>query len=71
MGPATMIMASGLGDEDHPDGRIAAWAVKTLASFASDGVGAKGGAKPFFLAVGLHKPHLPVRSKLGFALRGP
>lgn len=59
MGPATMIMASNLGDEDHPDGRIAAWAAKTLTSFAKDGVGVKGGAKPFFLAVGLHKPHLP------------
>ena len=67
MGPATMAMAPGLGDEDHPDGkaqrihffrrkspsairkpcvgaagRIAAWAAKTIASFAADGVGARG-----------------------------
>ena len=80
MGPATMAMAPGLGDEDHPDGevlnriasqsfepsrrqrfqskpwvgaagRIAAWAAKTIGSFAADGVGAKGSGKPFFLAV--------------------
>ena len=77
MGPATMAMAPGLGDEDHPDGkaqafqsfgrkssairkpwvgaagRIAAWAAKTIGSFAADGVGAKGSGKPFFLAVRL------------------
>ena len=80
MGPATMAMAPGLGDEDHPDGevlnriasqsfepsrrqrfqskpwvgaagRIAAWAAKTIGSFAADGVGAKGSGNPFFLAV--------------------
>ncbi len=38
--------------EDHPDGRIAAEAEAALARFAK-------GNRPFFLAVGFIKPHLP------------
>eukprot|EP01051_Picozoa_sp_SAG22_P002873 SAG22_NODE_133_length_18379_cov_34.571937_6_plen_205_part_00 len=46
-------------DDEHPDGRIATWAVETLTDFARRGAGVKGADRPFFLGVGLHKPHLP------------
>lgn len=41
-------------DEDQPDGQIAREAVKVLERFAE-----QKDAKPFFLAVGFHKPHDP------------
>ncbi|MBS1786456.1 MAG: sulfatase [Acidobacteria bacterium] len=41
-------------DEDQPDGQIAREAVQVLERFAE-----QKDAKPFFLAVGFHKPHDP------------
>jgi iduronate 2-sulfatase len=49
-GPATE--QADLPDEGYPDGKLAALAVKTLAALASQD-------RPFFLAVGFFKPHLP------------
>jgi iduronate 2-sulfatase len=45
--------ASAQNDDDTPDGMIAKHAVATLHQLAQDK------SKPFFLAVGFHKPHLP------------
>ena len=45
--------------EDMPDGMIAARAVSTLQELATRAGKADGDVAPFFLAVGLHKPHLP------------
>ena len=39
-----------------PDNQVAEHAIQTLQRLAPD---AKSGKKPFFLAVGFHKPHLP------------
>jgi iduronate 2-sulfatase len=47
---------TGENDEDYPDGKVAAGAVAALERFAR-GEGRK--EKPFFLAVGFMKPHLP------------
>ena len=44
--------ARDVADEALPDGRIAAHAIERLGALAA-------GDKPFFLAVGFHKPHLP------------
>ena len=33
--------------------------METISNFSRTGVGVKGAGKPFFLGVGLHKPHLP------------
>ena len=46
-------------DLEHPDGKIATFGVETISNFSRTGVGVKGAGKPFFLGVGLHKPHLP------------
>jgi iduronate 2-sulfatase len=48
-GPIKWLSAQG-GDDDQPDGQIAAAAVKVLEENRD---------KPFFLGVGLHKPHDP------------
>jgi uncharacterized sulfatase len=45
-------LAADGGDEDQPDGQVAAEAVRLLESHEARG-------KPFFLAVGFHKPHDP------------
>lgn len=50
--------ASPLSDEEETDGILASHGVDTLARFATHGIGKPGG-RPFFLSVGLHKPHLP------------
>lgn len=42
-------------DEELPDGKIASRAIQRLGEL-------KGQDKPFFLAVGFHKPHLPFRA---------
>lgn len=44
--------AADVGDEDYPDGKIAAEAIRRLQA-------AKERDEPFFLAVGFLKPHLP------------
>jgi iduronate 2-sulfatase len=49
-GPATEV--ADLADEGYPDGRLSALAVKTLEDLARQN-------RPFFLAVGFFKPHLP------------
>ena len=41
----------GVSLEDTPDGKMALWAARTLLKRKFD--------KPFFLAIGFHKPHLP------------
>ena len=46
-------------DLEHPDGKIASWGVDTIANFSRAKIGMGGANKPFFLGVGLHKPHLP------------
>jgi uncharacterized sulfatase len=48
-GPIAWLAAQG-GDEDQPDGQLAAAAVKVLEDNQN---------KPFFLGVGFHKPHDP------------
>ena len=50
-GKVTSILANGT-DDDQPDGIIARHAVESMAAFAASG-------RPFFMAVGFHKPHLP------------
>ena len=52
-------MESSLSDEQQTDGILATNAIKRLANFSRDGIGKKGAGRPFFQAVGLHKPHLP------------
>lgn len=52
-------LESPLPDEEQTDGLLATNAVQKLANFSERGVGAAGAGQPFFLAVGLHKPHLP------------
>lgn len=49
-GPASE--AADVPDEGYPDGKLAALAVTTLAKLKQE-------ARPFFLAVGFFKPHLP------------
>lgn len=46
------------GDDDYPDGKVAHAAVEAIERFAK---GDRGGERdrPFFLAVGMRKPHLP------------
>lgn len=51
-------MRSPLTDEEQTDGQLATNTVERLANFSRDGIG-KAGGKPFFLAVGFHKPHTP------------
>ena len=59
-------------DDEEPDGQLANDAIARLKSFSESGIGIKatsanaagdssssGSQKPFFLAMGLHKPHLP------------
>lgn len=41
-------------DDAYPDGKVAAGAVAALEAFAREGA-----RRPFFLAVGIRKPHLP------------
>ncbi|KAK3099006.1 hypothetical protein FSP39_025192 [Pinctada imbricata] len=45
-----------MNEKPLPDAQIADHAIKVLQNVASD---AKSGKKPFFVAVGFHKPHLP------------
>ena len=58
MGPSSDPMQH-ITDLEHPDGKIATFAVNMLANFSRHGVGHKGSGQPFFLSAGLHKPHLP------------
>jgi iduronate 2-sulfatase len=67
-GPGTAYFNGGLGlswmrspltDEEQTDGQLATNTVQRLANFSRDGIGKGGGAKPFFLATGFHKPHTP------------
>ena len=44
-------------EDAYPDGQVAAAAVTALEKLAA--APANGGRAPFFLAVGIHKPHLP------------
>jgi iduronate 2-sulfatase len=50
---------SPLSDEQQTDGMLATNAVLRFRNFSRDGIGKKGGNRPFFHAVGFHKPHLP------------
>jgi arylsulfatase A-like enzyme len=50
---------SPLPDAQQTDGMLATNAVLRFANFSRDGIGKKGANKPFFHAVGFHKPHLP------------
>ena len=59
MSQGLSFMASNLTDEQETDGITAADAVRRLASFKARGIGLQGANKPFFLATGYHKPHLP------------
>ncbi|MEZ6129594.1 MAG: hypothetical protein R3C59_13005 [Planctomycetaceae bacterium] len=52
-------------DEGYSDGKLASLAVERLTNFKNNG-------KPFFLAVGFFKPHLPFqRSKRYWELYDP
>jgi arylsulfatase A-like enzyme len=50
---------SPLSDEQQTDGMLATNAVLRFRNFSRDGIGKEGGNRPFFHAVGFHKPHLP------------
>ena len=57
-------LAHGFADEDEPrlqDGQTTAHALATIERMANGSYGADvaNGSRPFFLAVGLHKPHVP------------
>jgi hypothetical protein len=51
-------MKSPLSDEQQTDGQLATNTVDRLANFSRQGIGKREG-KPFFLATGFHKPHMP------------
>lgn len=51
-------------DEDYPDGVTATWAEGTLAELAADD-------RPFFLALGFLKPHLPFNAPTTYRDRYP
>ncbi|XP_065184785.1 ulvan-active sulfatase-like [Sycon ciliatum] len=51
------VMVSPLDDDHLTDGQLAIHAQGRLANFSKQGIGM--GDKPFFMAVGFHKPHLP------------
>jgi iduronate 2-sulfatase len=46
-------------DHEHSDGKTTAKAVELLQRFGREHQSAPGGAKPFFLAVGFVRPHVP------------
>ena len=53
---------SGAPDTDYQDGQITATALSRLEKWANESAQAKARgdhAPPFFIAVGLHKPHIP------------
>lgn len=50
---------SDLEDAQQTDGMLASAAIQRLANFSRDGIGRPGANKPWFHAVGFHKPHLP------------
>lgn len=50
---------SDLEDSQQTDGMLATNAVLRLANFSREGIGKPGANRPFFHAVGFHKPHLP------------
>jgi len=57
-------LAHGFAEEDEPalqDGNLTAHAVATIERMANGSYGADvaSGARPFFLAIGYHKPHVP------------
>lgn len=56
-GPLTEI--ADVPDDAYSDGLRAAEAVKILKRFGEDVTGSRNSSPPFFLAVGLTKPHLP------------
>ncbi|XP_065836052.1 iduronate 2-sulfatase-like [Oscarella lobularis] len=47
----------GFEDNDLPDGQICDQAIKTLQALKANRT--KGDQRPFFLAIGFHKPHIP------------
>jgi len=51
-------MRSPLGDEEQTDGQTATNAIAKFANMSAQGIGL-GNGKPFFHAVGFHKPHTP------------
>ena len=52
------VFVSDLDDDQLTDGQLATHAQALLGNFSKQGVGI-GSGQPFFMAVGLHKPHLP------------
>ena len=54
-------MRSPLTDEQLPDGQLATDAIARFANMSKAGIGKnlEAGGRPFFSAVGFHKPHLP------------
>jgi len=55
-----------------PDTQIAQNAIASLANFSREGVGRRrAGSRPFFLAAGFHKPHLPFVAPQHFFERYP
>jgi iduronate 2-sulfatase/deleted-in-malignant-brain-tumors protein 1 len=52
-------LESPLSDDEQTDGMLAAYAIDRFKNFSRDGIGKKGSNKPFFHAVGFHKPHSP------------
>ena len=58
-GNVTAAQLNEMTDAEHPDGRIARWGVRMIANFSRAHAARGGDVAPFFLGVGLHKPHLP------------
>jgi iduronate 2-sulfatase len=52
-------LESPLSDEEQTDGILATYAIERFKNFSRDGIGKEGANKPFFHAVGFHKPHTP------------
>jgi len=56
---ASLVLSPDCRNEDLPDGQITEAGLKLMRSLAADQRSSPATASPFFLAIGLNKPHLP------------